>query len=82
MFYGILIRMFYKDHMPPHFHAEYGDEKAVFDFDGNVIEGQLPANKRKLVEAWIVLHREELDSLWKLASGGETIPSMAIEPLK
>ena len=24
-FYGIVIRMFYRDHRPPHFHVEYGD---------------------------------------------------------
>ncbi len=29
-FYGILIKMYFGDHAPPHFHAEYGEYKAVF----------------------------------------------------
>lgn len=27
-FYGIIIRMYYEDHNPPHFHAVYGDDEA------------------------------------------------------
>jgi len=38
VFYGIIIRMYYDDHNPPHFHAFYGDYKAIFDFDGKVLE--------------------------------------------
>ncbi|MBI3795790.1 MAG: DUF4160 domain-containing protein [Deltaproteobacteria bacterium] len=30
-FFGIVIKMFFGDHVPPHFHAEYGDHKALFD---------------------------------------------------
>ena len=29
--------MFYDEHNPPHFHAEYQGEKAVFDFRGNLL---------------------------------------------
>ncbi len=36
IFFGIVIRMFYNDHPPPHFHAEYQGQKATFTFDGNV----------------------------------------------
>lgn len=35
-FFGIIIRMFYDDHNPPHFHAEFGDKKAVIDFRGDM----------------------------------------------
>ncbi len=31
MFYGILIRMFFNDHPPPHFHARYGEFEATID---------------------------------------------------
>jgi hypothetical protein len=81
-FYGILIKMLYDDHNPPHIHAEYGDERALFDFNGNVTEGSLPPGKTKLVSAWIELHRDELHAYWKLASNGEHIPSFSIEPLR
>ena len=40
-FFGIVIRVFYDEHNPPHFHTEYGRKKAVFDFAGNVIRGDL-----------------------------------------
>jgi len=34
--------MFYADHAPPHFHAKYGGDEALFDMDGNIIEGKFP----------------------------------------
>ena len=34
MFYGIVIRMYYTDHNPPHIHAYYNDNIASFDFEG------------------------------------------------
>ena len=49
MFYGIIIRMYYVDHNPPHFHAFYGDYKAIFNLDGELIEGNMPASKVKLI---------------------------------
>lgn len=74
MFYGIIIRM-YKEisgkHNVPHIHAEYGDDEAVFDFDGNVLEGELPLKKTRMVQTWIDIHKEELEANWKLLSQGE-----------
>ena len=29
-FLGIIIKMFYNDHAPPHFHAQYQNYKATF----------------------------------------------------
>jgi hypothetical protein len=55
-FFGIIIRMFYDEHNPPHFHAEYSGNKAVFDFHGNVIKGNLLSRTAtKLVRDWIDL---------------------------
>ena len=51
MFYGILIRMYYEDHNPPHIHAIYGDEQACYTFDGEILEGSLPKKQNKLVQA-------------------------------
>lgn len=74
MFFGIIIRM-YKEiggkHSCPHIHAEYGDDEAVFDLDGNVLEGKLPAKKERMVQTWIDIHYEELSANWKLLSEGE-----------
>jgi Domain of unknown function (DUF4160) len=30
-FFGIVIKMFFDDHNPPHFHAEYGGDLALID---------------------------------------------------
>jgi hypothetical protein len=60
-FYGIIIKMFFFDHLPPHFHAEYGEFKAKFAIEnGEMIEGKLPRRAVGLVQDWIELHREEL----------------------
>lgn len=32
-FFGIVIKMFWDDHKPPHFHAFYGDEQALIDIN-------------------------------------------------
>ena len=40
-FFGIIIRMFYDEHNPPHLHAEYQSKKAVFDFQGNMFKDNL-----------------------------------------
>ena len=76
----ILIRMYYDDHNPPHIHAIYGDDTACFTFDGEIFNGNIPKKQRKLVEAWIEIHNDELKANWKLAQDGEQI--FKIEPLK
>jgi hypothetical protein len=40
-FFGLVIRMFYDDHNPPHFHAEFSGKKAKIDFRGNILMGDL-----------------------------------------
>jgi hypothetical protein len=41
VFFGIVVRMYYDDHNPPHIHVEYHDSRAVLDFQGNVLKGGL-----------------------------------------
>jgi len=68
-FYGILIYI-YKEigaqHNKPHFHAKYAEFEGVYDFDGNIIDGELPKKQNKLVEAWSILHTDELNAAWKV----------------
>jgi len=60
-FYGIVIRMNYGDHPPPHFHAIYGSYKAVLEIETlAVIDGHLPPRARGLVIEWATIHQEEL----------------------
>ena len=50
-FYGIAIRMYFKDHPPPHFEAVYGEHEANVAIDtGEVIDGRLPKNAARLVK--------------------------------
>ena len=76
MFYGILIRMFFRDidkHHTPHIHAEYQGEVAVFSIsDGEILAGKIPLRKQKLVVAWIEIHQEDLLADWELAVNGRT----------
>ena len=65
-FYGIVIRMFWRDHPPPHFHAEYGDDEAVTEIgSGVVLHGNLPRRALRLVQQWEAMHRTELTNNWR-----------------
>jgi hypothetical protein len=80
-FFGIVIKMFFDDHYPPHFHAEYaGDEAAIDIHNLTVISGKLQPRAMGLVMEWAILHRAELLELWKRARNQQ--PLKKIEPLK
>lgn len=65
-FYGILIRMYFADHAPPHFHASYqGHEALVRIADGSILEGSLPNKARAIVSDWAAAHRAELETNWQ-----------------
>lgn len=71
MFYGIIIRMYYTDHNPPHVHAYYNDNIASFDFDGHLVKGFMPEKQSKLIQAWILLHKDELNANWAISKNSE-----------
>ncbi len=80
-FYGIKIYMYWADHFPMHFHAEYGDLKAIISIqDATVIKGTLPARQLKLVLAWCEIHKDELIKNWDSAQNNNEIKK--INPLK
>lgn len=80
-FYGIIIKMFFEEHNPPHFHAEYGSFEALIEIDTlAVIGGKLPPRALGLVMEWAALHQKELIVLWQNAR--EQKPLGKIEPLK
>ncbi|MBN2627013.1 MAG: DUF4160 domain-containing protein [Spirochaetales bacterium] len=60
--------MYWDDHTPPHFHAQYGNAKALISIlDAVVINGSLPSRQLKLVLAWCELHENELIANWESA---------------
>lgn len=71
MFYGIIIRMYYDYHNSPHFHAYYNGNEAVISFDGELVKGEIPKKQLKLVQAWSIIHKEELNANWSLCKNSE-----------
>jgi hypothetical protein len=84
MFYGIIVSLYFidnKQHHVPHIHVKYQGYEAVVSIpDGEVLEGQLPAAKMRLLLAWVEIHKDELTADWQLAVGGQ-LP-YKIEPLR
>jgi hypothetical protein len=84
LFYGIVICLYFYDNERlklPHIHAKYQGQEASFSIlDGELLSGEIPPNKIKLVQAWIEIHRESLLADWELAVNGQT--PFAIEPLR
>ncbi|MGN0466125.1 MAG: DUF4160 domain-containing protein [Lachnospiraceae bacterium] len=74
LFYGIKVTMYYNDHMPPHFHAEYNGRKILVDIiEARVIKGAFPARQLKLILAWAVIHQDELMQNWELSKEKATL---------
>jgi len=84
MFYGIIIYMYFFDnqkHHLPHLHAEFGEFEGIFTLhDAEMIEGNLPGKQKRLVSAWMEIHRDELIANWKLSILGQN--AFKVEPLK
>ena len=79
-FYGIVIKMYFADHAPPHFHAEYAEHEVRIAINRlAVITGSLPPRAMGLVVEWAALHQRELQALWEKASRLEALHR--IDPL-
>ena len=77
-FFGIIIRMFFDEHNPPHFHVEFQGSKAVFDFNGNILKGYLSSRTAtRLVREWIDLRLDDLKADWELARAGKEVKKIA-----
>lgn len=81
MFYGLIIRMYYAEHNPPHIHVYYQSEKAVINIlDGTLIDGVLSKKHIRLIQAWVEIHKDELLADWDLCQNGEA--PFKISPLR
>jgi hypothetical protein len=80
-FYGIVIWIYWSDHNPPHFHAEYGEHEILIKIDDlSIYSGYLPSRAFGLLMEWALLHKEELMKNWNLAQ--RDLHLNKIEPLK
>ncbi len=77
-FFGIVIRMYYNDHQPPHFHAHYGEHQAEINIETfEILNGKLPQRVLGLALEWAALHRDELRADWERARNEQTLEPIA-----
>jgi hypothetical protein len=81
IFFGIVIRMHFKEHEPPHFHAEHQGQQGKFDFSGEMIIGNIQSRTAlRLIREWAALHGPELQANWERMKAGQ--PLNRIAPLE
>ena len=79
-FFGIVIRMYFDDHDPAHFHAFYAEGEAQLGIEPIVLlRGSLPSRALSMVYEWAAVHQRELMENWRRLHNEE--PSVRIEPL-
>jgi len=79
-FYGIVVKMFYNDHPPPHFHAEYGGDQMLVAIETlAVIAGKLAPRATGMVMEWAAQHQDDLRRAWNQARNMD--PLDRIDPL-
>ena len=80
-FYGIAIRMFFREHQPPHFHAVYGEHELVVGVSPiALLEGSAAPRVRSMVLEWAALHQQELLDNWERCGRREA--PLPIAPLE
>ena len=68
LFLGVVIYIYYNEHNPPHFHAEYGKFSISVEIESGTVTGEFPEKALKAVITWLNLHKEELLEDWRLAA--------------
>lgn len=72
---------FPKEHPPPHFHAEYGDDEASIRIDTlECLAGELPPRALGLVLEWARFHQAELLENWQRCQDQQDL--LPIAPLE
>ncbi len=80
-FFGIIVTVNYADHLPPHFHARYGEQRALVGLESlALIRGQLSPRALGMITEWAAMHREALADNWSLAR--HQAPLKKIAPLE
>ena len=80
VFFGVVIRMFYREHGVGHFHAEHQGQQASFTFDGKLLAGSIGSRTAlRLIAEWAAAHRPDLEANWERMKMGQALER--IEPL-
>ena len=81
IFFGIVIRMFYNDHEPVQFHAEYQGQRGKFDPTGKMLVGSIESKTAlRLIKQWARQHEADIRANWRRMKEGK--PLETIEPLR
>jgi len=81
IFFGIVIKMFYNDHEPAHFHAEYQGQRGKFSLSGRMETGNIQSRTaRRLIKQWAIAHQAEIKDNWRRMQDGQ--PLEQIPPLQ
>ena len=51
-------------HNEPHIHIKYNEYEMSMTLNVKILDGKLPQKQKKLVDAWITIHEEELKATW------------------
>lgn len=82
-FFGIIIYMYREiggHHNEPHIHVKYNEYEMSITIKGKVLNGKLPNKQQKLIDAWLILHQEELQAAWyALNNDGEILKIKGLE---
>jgi hypothetical protein len=76
-FLGIVIRMYYADHPPPHFHAAYGDYEIIVEIHSGIVRGCFPPRALRSVMEWTQLHQDELLDNWHRCKSKDVLRKIA-----
>ena len=78
VFFGVIVRMFYREREPPHFHAEHHGQHAKFDFNGCLIVGTITSNTAlRQIREWAQLRQAQLELNWEKMKTGEPLDRIA-----
>lgn len=81
IFFGIIIKMFYNEHEPVHFHAEHQGQRGKFDLTGRMVVGNIASKTAlRLIRQWAKEHEAEIRANWRRMKAGK--PLEMIEPLR
>lgn len=73
IFYGIVIQMYWDEHAPPHFHAQYAEYEVLVNIQTlEIIRGKMPKRARILILEWAFEHRTALLEDWELCEAKKT----------
>lgn len=79
-FFGIVVRMRYNDHAPPHIHVQYGEHRAEIELETGLVRGSLPPRVLGMALEWTRVRQHELAEDWDLAR--RQLPLKPIKPLE